>query len=484
MYKKTYISLLIIGTFLVVSILPLFNYSVDRWRVLHSDYSHYYAGQAPNKTFLKTKYLIEHPNKAKTLLMGSSNNGYINANLIKKDAYNMKYNFGLLAIHLQNLKTMIKKGVKIDTLWVGINDYIIWKNPKDYEKSFERSTYQADFWKDFQTYMFYLFRKPEIMDLYLFQGKYTLLNGDIITDPHPHTEAKKREDEHRRHLDKWKAHMLDIKPTLLRYDDTVYRIDKAISEITELKILCKSNDIDLTLFMYPVFYKAYLEYNQNKIDEFKKKLAQVMPFHDFYRLNKNAYTAIKWQDSMHFSYSMGNFIVKSIKENKFLVTKKNINKHIDDIHIEAKDKIGAEEGLFIVHPSLNILANKTIFDIKDKDTKYYMNNDMVLKMNHGNIQMIVTGSDPILILDHLDTVAQKVFLTLKIKCNKKTTFNIFYKDDINSEYNQSHIFTKALIKGENSFCIVVPKKYIDNKLRIDFVDKQGIYTIKEFKIFE
>jgi hypothetical protein len=109
---------------------------------------------------------------------------------------------------------------------------------------------------------------------------------------------------------------------------------------------------------------------------------------------------------------------------------------------------------------------------------------MILKENEDKIQMIVRGSDPILILDHLKTVAQKVFLVIKINSNQKTTMNIFYKDNINNEYTQSNVFIKTLIKGENSFCIVVPKKYINNKLRIDFVDNQGIYTIKEFKISE
>jgi len=484
MNKKTYTYLFIVGTFFLVLIFPLFNYTVDRWRVLHSDYKHYYAGQSPNKTFLKTKYLIEHPQDAETLLMGSSNGGYIDANLIEKNAYNMKYNFGLLAIHLQNLKTMLKEGVKIKTLWVGINDYIIWKDPKDYVESFERSTYKANFWQDLKTYMFYLFHKPEMMDWYLYQGKYTLLDSRLIINPQPQIEAKKREDEHLKRLEKWSKYMQDIVPTLLHYDDSIYRIDKAISEIEELKVLCERNHIKLVLFMYPVFYKAYLEYNQEKIKEFKRKLAQVIPFHDFYLLNHIAYDAAKWQDSMHFSYSVGNLIVESIKKNIFLVTHENIDKHlthtIKDIH---KD-IALLKGIFVVHPSLNFRKKDIIFDLKDKDAVFYKNNDFTLEPELKYFKMIVNGKDPILILDHLHTNAKKVFLTVNIYCDKKTVFKLYYKQNKESNYSEKNTFVRDLNKGTNQLNIVIPAEYINNKLRVNLVINQGNYKINQFTISE
>jgi hypothetical protein len=494
MNKKTYTYLFILGTLLLVMLLPLFNYTVDRWRILHSDYNHYYAGKIPNKTFLKTKYLVTHPNQATTLLMGSSNGGYINANLIGENAYNMKYNFGLLAIHLQNLKVMLKEGVKIKTLWVGLNDYIIWKDPKDYEESFERSTYKANIWKDIETYMFYLFRQPDIVDWALFQGKYRLLTTDIISNPKPHLEAKRREDEHRKHIDEWSKHMAEADPILLHYTDTTYRIDEAVSEIAALKALCKTHNIKLTLFMYPVFYKAYLAYNQNKINEFKTKLAQVSDYYDFYRLNENAYDAIKWQDSMHFAYSMGNFIVKSIQNNQFLVTKKNVNMHLEALKKEALlhiydskkgilSKVLTTQNIIAMNESLNFFKGKKIFDLKDKHANYTKNNDFSFEID-DTITLNVTGRDPILILDSVHSHAKRVFLTLKINSSKQSTFKLYYKKSAKDNYSEKNTYIHTLHKGMNKLHLVLPPAYINNQLRVNFVTDEGRYDIETFMLHE
>ena len=483
MHKKTYITLFITGTFILVSLLPLFNYSVDRWRVLHSDYAHYYAGQAPNKTFLKTKYLIEHPKQAQALLMGSSNGGYIDANRIEKNMYNMKYNFGLLSIHLQNIKTMLKEGVKIKTLWVGINDYIIWKDPKDYYESFERSPYKADVWKDLNTYMFYLFRKPEMMDWYLFTGRYRLLKSEIITNPHPHTEAKKREEAHLKDPEEWKVHMRQANASLLRYDDTNYRIDKAIEEIRALKNLCEKNDIKLTLFIYPAFYKTYLAYNQEKMETFKAKLATVMPYYDFYRLDDNAYDALKWQDSMHFVYSRGNAIVDAIKEKQNLVTNENIKKHLKELKEEAYKHLELQKGIYTLHPSLLTGSTTTLFDLNKPDVSYTnVTKQFRIKRDNAHVTMDILGDDPELVLPSMNIEKEKTFLSLALQSPHKVLFRIYYKEKLDDPYSEIKTVRYTLHKGMNRFAFALPTKYIKNGLRINLSNRKGTYKIETFKL--
>ena len=483
MHKKTYIILVIVGTFLLVSFLPLFNYSVDRWRVLHSDYAHYYAGRSPNKTFLKTKYLIEHPHQAQSILMGSSNGGYIDVTRIEKNMYNMKYNFGLLAIHLQNLKTMLKEGVKIKTLWVGINDYVIWKDPKDYENSFERSPYKAVLWEDIKTYMFYLFREPEMMDWYLFKGRYRLLKSDIITHPHPHTEAQKREKEHLKNPQKWKEHMRQAKASLLRYDDTTYRIDAAIEEIGELKRVCEEHGIALTLFIYPAFYKTYLAYNQKKMEIFKSKLATVMPYYDFYRLDDDAYDALKWQDSMHFAYSRGNEMVDAIKAKKYLVTKENIKEHLTILKEEAYRHLKLQKGIYRLHPSLVGALTATLFDLHDSNASYTnATKQFLLKRDETGVTMDISGNDPELILPALAIKKEKVFLSLVLDSPRRALFRIYYKERVDDDYSEAKTIRYRLHKGVNRFAFALPAKYIENRLRINLSDQKGAYKIKTFTL--
>ena len=484
MHKKSYIYFFIIGTFLLVMLLPLFNYTVDRWRVLHSDYEHHYAGHMCNKTFLKTKYVIAHPKAYDTLLMGSSNGGYMDSTKISSHTYNMKYNFGLLAIHLQNLKTMLKQGVKIQNLWVGINDYIIWKDPKDYENSFERRPYKATILEDMKTYIFYLFRKPDITDWYLWRGRYRLVTADIITHPHPHTEAKKREDAHFKIPKKWKKHMKDIAPSLLRYDDTSYRIDAAIAEIKALKALCEKHHIHLTLFMYPAYYKNYILYNQSKIETFKRKLASVMPFYDFYRLNHRAYDAMKWQDGMHFAYSTGDFIINSIKQHKALVSVANIEAHLEEIKYEAKESLVHQEGMYMFHDSIDVPAKHIVFDLQ-KQYVYYKNSPgFTLKEKNATLVMDVKTYDTSMVLAPIATHYQKVFMSVDITSSQKTLLRLYYKDNPKDEYHESRRFLYRLKKGRNSLNIAIPSRYVNNGLRLNLVDDKDIYTIHKCMMYE
>jgi len=481
MNKKNYNYLFIVGTSLLVLVLPWFNYTVDRWRVLHSDYSHYYAGETPNKTFLKTKYLIEHPKQAKSILMGSSNGGYMDANLIAPNTYNMKYNFGLLAIHLQNVETMLKEGVKIENLWVGINDYIIWKSPKDYENSFDRSTYKSDFTEDIKTYLYYLFRKPNMKDLYLYQGKYRLLKSSIITDPQPHLEAKKRENEHLKDSKAWKKHMDKLAPTLLRYNDTTYRIDQAVSEIKELKKLCDTHHIKLKLFMYPVFYKAFLAYNQFKMEEFKKKLVKTMPFYDFYQLNDRAINGVNWQDSMHFSYSTGNFIIKSIQNGKYLVNSKNIEKDISENHNNLKNFIRSTNKKFF-----RINGN---IDVSILDELYTFNNLPYTITKEGiqtknDLNSTIFGNDIIVYLKDIQVSSKNILLHMEIESSVDTNCIFYYKEHADSNYDEAHTFRPQLKKGNNHISIIVPASIINNILRFDIRREKGTYKIKTFKLYK
>lgn len=493
MTKKKYIYLFLICSFLIFLLLPLFNYSIDRWRVLHSDYNHYYAYQeSPNKTFLKTKYLSEHPEKGKSILMGSSNGGYINANLIEPGTYNMKYNFGLLAIHLQNIKTMIKMGVPIKTLWIGINDYIIWKDPKDYENSFERSLYRADFREDMKTYLHYLFRKPDVLDWYLFVEHYVLRETDIISNPQPHLEAKRREEKHLKTPTKWRAEIDAREPTLLHYDDTHYRIESALREISELKELAKKHHIKLVIFTYPTFFKSYLLYNQFAIEEFKRKLSNIMPYYDFYELNRDAFDGLKWQDTMHFSYSYGNYLIYSIKSGKNLVTKENIEKHITSTYKIAKKSLleyfNDHRKILPVHENilkkLTLVKNKKIYELKKSFYLLQANRNFEILQKKDTIEVKLKTKVSTINLPKLNTKKSIVVGHFNITSSHTTLFRIYYKKSANGNYTERATFRKTLKRGKNNFNLFIPAEYIKWGLRVDFANTPGAYLVNKFEIIE
>jgi hypothetical protein len=330
MTKKLFTPLFILGSLLIFLLLPLFNYSIDRWRVLHNDYAKYYKGFEPNKSYLKTKYLLSNIDNYDTLLMGSSRTGNIDSKLLSNKTYNMTYSYGIIGTHLKNLKILIKDNTNIKNIWIGINDYVIWKNPNDFETDFLRKPYGKNIIENIKVYKYYLFRKPTSIDTNIFRGKYKLTSSNQILDP---SDMKERRDSEAEIFNRknYKQLFKKKKPTLLGYKDNKYRIQEAIKEIQEIKKLCKKYNIKLTLFMYPQSYITYQEYNQSKIQEFKRELSKISNFHDFYRLDEIALNELYWFDTSHFVPSIGDYIIDNIISNTYLVTKNNIENNLRNI---------------------------------------------------------------------------------------------------------------------------------------------------------
>ena len=488
MKNTHYIIFLWVGALALFSILPYINYYIDKWRVLHTDYHHAYTGISPNKTYMKVAYLLDNKEKYETILMGSSRSGYMDARLITDKAYNMKFNFALIKMHLQNLKTLLNHNMQIKNLWIGINDYDIWKSPDDHAFDFQRRLYSDNIFERFNTFSFYLLKAMDVRDIGILKKKYILVNTKEMTLPDESNmkTAMMRENKTYQEPFKWSKKLALSKPTLLGYRDDTYRIDEVINELIEIKKICEKHKINVNFFIYPSFYKTYLGYNQFKIEEFKRKLVQKTNFHDFYALNSISLNELNWHDSSHFHASIGRYMIESIKKNTFLITNENIESHLEKIrkmfaNIVLKDIPEKYIYKFNAHIDLGVLDS--IFELKDKNATFYKNNHFTIKKEQDSLQLIVENSDPIIILDALKVKSNNVILRCDIESSNDTMFIIYYKKTKNTEYNESNAFRVKLYKGRNEFNLLIPSIYVENNMRIDIVDKIGQYSINDFSIW-
>ncbi len=489
MKKKYYIPLLFTGSLVIFSFLPLFNYSIDQWRVLHRDYGNAYKGISINKNFLKLSYILDNKEKYDTLLMGSSRNASLDDSLISKHAYNMYYGFGVAGAHLHNLKVLLENKVKIKNIWLGLNDFEIWKDPKDHEVDWSRKTYKNDFLDKLDFYSFYLFKKIDHRDIKVLRGEYYLQKSNRIFQKDLSSYfimMKSREKKISDNAHSWIKKMISTGSALLGYKDKEYRIDQTIEEIKEMKNLCDSNNIELTIFMYPSFYKTYLQYNQYKIEEFKRKLSSFVDFHDFYNLNQISLNELKWTDSSHFTLSIGNYIIENIQKNKFLVTKENIDSRITKTKKSIKNILNKPlliQYIDKINTNIDLKSLKSIFDLKNNKYKYYKNDQFKLDQDEGFIKLTTKTNDPILILNKTKSKSENVILSYKFESDKNTVFQLFYKKTNESEYNEGNSISIRIRKGSNKFNLLIPSKYLNNALRIDLVNHIGTYKIKDFSIY-
>ena len=485
MSKKHFVWFGLIGSLAFFMLLPLFNYTIDRWRVLHGDYLHQYTGIEPNKAYLKMVYLLkpENKNRFDTIVMGSSRGGYIDTTRISEHAYNMKHNFGISGVYLHNLKILLAHGVRPKELWIGINDYVIWKDPADHDKSFQRRVYRDDWVGYIKTMLFYLFKKPDYKDVDIVLGRrYYLVGTTGIIDPEHH-DARKKESVLKANPKAAEAKLEKLLPARLGYEDSHYRIEKAVDEIAAIKQLCDEHNITLVPFIYPPYYRTYLQYNQKKIEKFKRKLAKRMAYYDFYGLSPFSFDPTKWNDTSHFVPSIGDYIIHEIQSDRHLVSSKNIEVHLKKVREGIKLFLSHKKRFYRFNAHMDLSELDTLFALGDSRFSYRKNDQAEIKQERRGVVFHVTGNDPWIKPFGRTTDMKRAILTCRIASPHAALFQIFFKPEGVSAYSEKDSFVTKLRKGKNAFNLLFPSEYLNNgTLRIDIVDKPGTYTIEELSI--
>ena len=482
MKKKHFIFTVLIIAIAIFSILPITNYILDPSRVLHHDYKTQYAKFYPHKLFLKVDYLLENKEKFDTLVYGSSRGRFVDVQNISKNAYNMSHGFGTVTTYLHTLKTLLDNGFRVKNVWIGINDFDIWK---EHRPNLHRLINKNNFFLDIPIYSHWLFRfLPETVKI--LKNDYSLVKTEEVTNTHQRIVFSRKQENILKNIPN-----RNIPPATLGYTGK-FRVDFAIDEIRQIKELCNAHEIKLTVWMYPIYYKTYLAYNQNKIEEFKRKLVKITDFYDFYDFGSFSQNEINWFEGSHFTTTAADYMIKCIQENKFLVTSETIDSRIkqtrDDLKSLALLKLprkgeGKGKGLYI-DPYSDMSMFKKIFDSSNHIFDNTKQPQYSLTRVNSNIEAKVKGIDPIVMLDKIETNAKHVMLTVSIKSQQKALFQLFFKENPSDAYAEGNTYYHTLREGENNFRIIFLAKYINNGLRIDFANKIGSYTIKKFTLRE
>jgi len=472
MNKKYFTRMVIIGSLLLFSVLPIINYLVDFSRTLHHDYHARYEKYHFHELFLKVAYLIDHKNSYDTLVFGSSRGGFMDVKRISKNAYDMSHGFGTISTSLHSLKSILDNNVSVKHVWLGINDFDIWK---DHTDELYKLIYHNNILKDSRLYAHWLFRFiPQSVQV--IKQHMPLVETQEVTNPESKVnfgrkKAKSLKTSHRH-----------IAAATLGYTGK-FRIDAAIKELQELKKLCDDHHITLTAFMYPSYYKTFLRYDQKQIERFKRKLTSVLDFYDFYDLKQIALEDKNWFEGSHFTPSVGDYIIRHIQQKDFLVTAKNIDAHIKQTQAYMKHlgRLPAID-IYSVNNNIDFSMYPLIFDLHDKNFSYQKNDDFVLKKYANSLLAYVDGPDPMFVLDHTKTNLKHVVLSVSIQSPKKTLFSLYLKKHMSDAYAENYKHNIHLQKGLNTFKLILPSPYINNQLRVDFVNHTGIYKIKQFTL--
>ena len=309
-YKK-FILRFIFLVCIFLGIIMFINYKIDCYGIFTSDYNK--VGQETNNNFIKTKYIIENPEKFDSFIFGSSRVEYIPVeNLQCGKFYNMTYVQGIPSEWLDTIKTFKENNVNMKNIIIAIDDFSATIFPEEHKNSPNLLSY-SDINNNISNIIkYYLLKNPfdERSKTILKSGRASNVNiedtGRVVRID---DESFYSSDEH---LNK----EMFQRPTILgNYENN--RIDEVIIEIQEIKKLCDDNNIELTVIFNPLHITTYENQNKEKLSEFKSRLAEIIDYWDFNNINEVTTNNYYWYETSHYREIVGAMILKTIYGNEY-----------------------------------------------------------------------------------------------------------------------------------------------------------------------
>lgn len=271
-------------------------YNVLHWKNIRNN------GVEPNKNYIKTRYLIENPDKFDSYILGSSRVGAIHTEKITGErVYNLTYSEGTPTEQFETIKCLIDSGVNIKNIYIGVDSlsYTL-------DAYFHRGTGMHS------TYM-------ELKNPIKFLETYFNPNTNIAA------LETIRENSEIAGFDSFYEYGWDFDYGLGYKEDweysvpsigTSYRFYETLDEISQIKSLCEANGIGLILWTNPMYITTYEESVNQGYLFFLEELAKITGFYNFSGINDITTDYRNYLDSSHYNAEVGDMMIDVIWSKK------------------------------------------------------------------------------------------------------------------------------------------------------------------------
>lgn len=350
MYKKWILKFLIYGiTFCIL--FAGFNFSIDPYGVFGQE-----NRLSKTKNHIAsdrmTKFYYIKREKPRTILIGTSRIGVINPKYVEKYTKDKVYNLSLDASSIEEqyeyIKFLVNKTNTKNIIW-GI-DFFSFNPDSKLPFAFSQKRLNEDLYiNDYRDSLF-------TMDA-LFASFLTL--KDNIENKQNKVNFKTGQNLFLEHKQGFKAQGLTfidkkIEEGLEGYKKTkeLYgsknfkypvKIDKKFIYIKEIINLCKKKNINLKIYISPIYIKTLnLIYELNLFKTYKyfqSNLAEITSFWDFNQNLQITLNKENFWDNSHVKEGVGNLIIDTIYKSSIygnFITYKNVSKHLEKIEKIAK----------------------------------------------------------------------------------------------------------------------------------------------------
>ncbi|HWR73343.1 MAG TPA: hypothetical protein VN604_09240 [Nitrospirota bacterium] len=339
-FRKWSLGVLLVIMSVVVPV-ALINCIVDSYGILRSDFTKQF--QEPNNNFIKIKFLLKNKDRYDSFLFGSSRVNGIDVEKIRSQRfYNMQYSEGVPKEHLDNIRFLLRSGVEMRTVLIGLDDFSYRVDPRNHLSDLMRQPHPDVSGKSWITFYGEYFLK--IKRIAPSVKAYVLLNfmgvrdefGKIIV--HDILDSGRIlcgncDDEVERDPEK---HRQDPKFTFpFHYDGD--NIAGTLDSIRELVRLSREYAFRLVFFINPIHQTTYRDTDMELMLRFKKELAQITEFYDFSGLNTITTDNYYYHETSHYREKVGDMMLSRMfgqpdvdtpADFGILVSRKNIERHL------------------------------------------------------------------------------------------------------------------------------------------------------------
>jgi len=342
----------LIWLFIVFSPVFFFNFAIDPYGIFLD--LNKKSEMEPNKRYLKLCYILKNPDKYDSFIFGSSRANFIDPVKIPGGKYfNMALANGVPRYHLEDIKLMVRKGIKIKNLLIGIDFLSLLINPEIQENDLSRKHYPVSLVEKFDFYKRYLFFRPDWKTVKLslstngFDRATLLSNGirvynnfdsSIELNPEAHVKAEKFQTPRARYS--------------ISSD-----INGALDQVKKLVQFAKEHQINLIFYINPTHHITYLNLNLDNYYEALKKLADLTNFYDFSGLNSVAIDNMSFLENSHFRLKTGDMIIARIFHKDNISLPDDFGRYITRLNVD--DEISFHRALLLNYMKATSLKEDT-----------------------------------------------------------------------------------------------------------------------------
>ncbi|MCM1385934.1 MAG: hypothetical protein NC231_01290 [Bacillus sp. (in: Bacteria)] len=296
-------------------------YNVFHWQNARDN------GVEPNKNYVKTQYVLHHPEKYNMFIFGNSRVGSLDAAKVTDGTcYNMYYSEGLPAEHYENITAFLEAGVSIKRIYLGIDDVTCFVDPALHDDQLIRRPFRN--------------REPDVSFLrdYL-NPSVALLSLETICAYH------EKEKDFSERLYSTGNYYLDTSLTEEAIGQEewpnyfAWYGEEALADIEEIVTLCEERQIELVVFINPEFYVRFEEARERGYLDFLRELAEITDYYSFCGSNSITCHVENFHDISHYRMETGDLMLAVMNGGKVdealltegfgqYVTKKNVDEYL------------------------------------------------------------------------------------------------------------------------------------------------------------